>query len=106
MAFPEDNLYKKKKILRKKLLLWATLLLIIFLLGINSIIPIIHQKKQIASLKKEIEETNQKNEALMKEIKVLKTDPTRIEDLARQIGMMRPGEKKVKFIPIPKQEDK
>ncbi|MFH1563418.1 MAG: septum formation initiator family protein [Nitrospirota bacterium] len=99
MAFPEDNLRKKKKVLRKKLLLWTTVLLIIFLLGINSIIPIIHQKRQIASLEKEIEETNQKNKILMDEIKALKTDPTRIEDLARQAGMRRHGEKEVKFIP-------
>ncbi len=106
MAFPEDNLRKRKKVLRKKLLLWTTISLIIILLGINSIIPIIHQKRQIASLTKEIEEINQKNKVLMEEIKALKTDPTRIEDQARQIGMMRPGEKKVKFIPTPKGENK
>lgn len=59
MSFPEDNLRKKKKVLRKKLLLWTTVSLIIFLLGINSIVPIIHQRSQIASLEKEIKEINQ-----------------------------------------------
>ncbi len=99
MAFSEDNLRKKKNVKQKKLLVWTASLLILFIFGMNNIILILHQKKQISSLTQEIKETKQKNEILLKEITALKTDPSRIEDLARQIGMMRQGEKKVKFVP-------
>jgi cell division protein FtsL len=99
MVFSEDNFRKKKKTQRKKILVWTIFLLIILIFGINSVITIIHQRKQISTLQEGIEEVRQRNNALIKEIKALKTDPSRIEDLARQIGMMRPGEKKVKFVP-------
>jgi cell division protein FtsL len=99
MIFGEDTLRRKKKTFRKKILVWSIFLLIILIFGINSIITIFHQQRQISALKESIEEVKQKNNALIKEIKALKTDPSRIEDLARQIGMMRPGEKKIKFVP-------
>lgn len=98
MVFVEDNLRKKKKVQRKKILGFMMFLLILLIFGMNSVILILHQKKQISTLTQEIEETNQKNETLTKEIKALKTNPSYIENLARQIGMMRQGEKKVKFV--------
>lgn len=94
----EDNLRKKKKIRRRRLLKGIVFLLVVFLCGINSIITISQQKKQILDLEQGIEKIKQENDELMKEIKRLKTDPSLIEYLARQIGMMRPGEKKVRFM--------
>lgn len=98
MVFAEDNLRKKKKGQRKKILGLMVFLLILLIFGMNSIISILHQKKQISTLTQRIKEVEQKNETLTKEAKALKTNPSYIEDLARQIGMMRQGEKKVKFV--------
>lgn len=99
MAFSDDKFRKKKKPQRKKLLISILGLVIIFIFLVNGIIPILRQKTQIASLKQEIEKLKQENKSLMAEIKELKTNPSRIEDLARQMGMIRKGEKKVKFVP-------
>jgi len=98
MKFTENSFRKKKKPSRKKIVVGIGLLVIISILGINSVITISHQRRQISFLKREIEKKNQKNKALLEEIKVLKTNPSYIEDVARGMGMMRQGEKKVKFI--------
>jgi len=98
MVFSGDNLRKKKKGQRKKILLGIIFLLVLFTFGMDRIITIIHQKRQISILKQRIEEVKQKNETLRKEIAALKTNPSRIEGEARQMGMTRPGEKKVKFV--------
>lgn len=99
MVLGEDTLRRKKKTYKKRILVGSIFLLFILIFGINSIITIIHQQRQIWALKEGIEEIKQKNNALIKEIKALKIEPSRIEEIARQIGMMRPGEKKVKFVP-------
>ncbi|MEW6096707.1 MAG: septum formation initiator family protein [bacterium] len=107
MVFLEDTRRKKKKVKRKRLLfVGIVFLVIIFIFGVKSIITILHQKRQIATLTQGIEKIKQENEALRKERKALKTDPSRIENLARQIGMMRHGEKKVKFVPQKQEEEK
>jgi len=106
MKFTEDSFRKKKKHSRKKVVVGMGLLVIISLLGINSLITIFHQKRQISSLKQEIERITQKNNTLVKEITALKTNPSHIENVARQMGMMRQGEKKVKFVPKEKVESR
>lgn len=99
MKFEVDTFHKKKKFSLKKAVVNIGFLVIIFILGVKSLITIFHQGRQISSLKQEIERITQKNNTLKEEIKALKTNPTQIENVAREMGMMRPGEKKVKFVP-------
>ncbi|MEW6609857.1 MAG: septum formation initiator family protein [bacterium] len=95
---------KKKKTRQKKLLVLTIIFIILFIGGMKNILTIFHQKRQVSTLTRQIREIEEKNKALDKEKTALKNDSTRIEDLARQMGMMRQGEKKVKF--VPKEEEK
>ncbi len=84
---------------RKKMLLIAAgsllgiYLLASFILGEMGLIKYFRMKAQHDSLQREIASLRQDNAKLLQEVHALKTDPDRVEQIARdKLGLARPGE--------------
>ena len=61
--------------------------------GQNGILALRHQRKELETLQLKIQQLQQENEQMERQIKALRSDPQAIERLAReQMRMARPGE--------------
>ncbi len=84
---------RKKKLLIAAGALLASYLLISFIIGEMGLIKYYRMKAQYDSLMKEISLLRQDNAKLLGDVHALKTDPDRVEQIARdKLGLARPGE--------------
>ncbi len=84
---------RKKKLLIAGCVLLGIYLLISFIVGEMGFIKYYRMKAQYDSLKNEITSLRQDNAKLLGEVRALKTDPDRVEQIARdKLGLARPGE--------------
>ncbi|MFH1860955.1 MAG: septum formation initiator family protein [bacterium] len=77
----------------------AAFIFFVFIFGKSGFITLVRMNSQIATLNKEIKLKDQQIIQLKDEIKALRSDPVQIESQARKTGMMKDGEKIVKFVP-------
>ena len=83
----------RARALRSAVWVLAGLLLFNLIFGEMGIIAGLRQRHTMALLRREVAEHRQTTGALMDEVRALKTDPFRIESIARdQLGLARPGE--------------
>jgi cell division protein FtsB len=83
----------RARALRSAVWVLAGLLLFNLIFGEMGIIAGLRQRHTMAQLRREVAEHRQTTDALMDEVRALKTDPFRIESIARdQLGLARPGE--------------
>ena len=82
--------------LRPRLKLAVVLLLALVVasvVGNRGLVRVYHMHQTRASLVREITELRASNAALAEEVRVLRTDPGRIEAIAREeLGLVKPGE--------------
>lgn len=84
---------RKKKLLIIAGALLAVYLLVSFVIGEMGLVKYYRMKEQHDSLTKEISSLRQDNAKLLEEVHALKTDPDRMEQIARdKLGLARPGE--------------
>lgn len=84
---------RRKKILIAAGALLAVYLLASFILGEMGLVKYYRMKAQYQALNEDIAELKQDNAKLLKEVRLLKTDPACIERIARdKLGLARPGE--------------
>lgn len=78
-------------------------LLLSFIVSDMGIFTFIDLHRMRGELQREIAELQQKNGALMEQVRALRSDPVYIEALAReQLGMVRPGEQVFRLVPSQK----
>jgi len=83
----------RARAVRSAVWLLAGLLLFNLIFGEMGLIAGLRQRHTMARLRREVAEHRQSTDALMNEVRALKTDPFRIESIARdQLGLARPGE--------------
>jgi cell division protein FtsL len=83
------------------LLLLALLVHDVF--GTHGYLAMRHTRQEIQRVKTNLDQLNQENGQLEEEVKELKTDPHKIEKIARdELGLARPGEVIIK-VPQPQQ---
>jgi cell division protein FtsB len=84
---------RKKKVLIAAGILLGIYLLVSFIFGEMGLIKYYRMKTQFNSLTKEISSLKQDNAKLLRDVHALKTDPDRMEQIARdKLGLARPGE--------------
>lgn len=73
--------------------------ILVFLFGNRNFRAVIILGERIERLKKDIEKLNENNVRLEDELRQIKENPEYFENLARKkLGMIKPGEKKYKFV--------
>ena len=78
------------------------LLLLQDVLGTHGVLAMRHSMKRSAEIQRQIQQLNQENQTLQKQVQSLKTDPAAIERIAREdMGLARPGEYIFKIQPKP-----
>jgi len=83
----------KKKVVVAAGILLGSYLLVSFIFGEMGLVKYYRMKTQFNSLKKEISSLEQDNSKLLRDVHALKTDPDRMEQIARdKLGLARPGE--------------
>ncbi len=88
----------KKKGLYFLILFFLLILVLTFFFGNNGIVEILHSRKKIENLKKNIELLKAKKAGLQKEIDELKRNPLVLEKRAREkLWLMKKNEKVVIF---------
>jgi cell division protein FtsB len=60
--------------------------------GTHGFLALRQEKKEVESLRQQIQQLQHENEQLDKRIKALQSDPKAIEGLAREMNLVRPGE--------------
>lgn len=71
----------------------VALLLISGVFGAHGVLAMRRSQKQAADIQKQIDTLNQANQRLQDKIKSLKSDPSAVEHIARELmGLARPGE--------------
>jgi len=89
--FEKGTLYRNGILV---LLLASIALIVHNIFGQNGYLALRRQQKQLQILQQEIQQLQQDNDDLAKQIKALKSDPAAIERLAReQMHLVKPGEK-------------
>jgi cell division protein FtsB len=84
---------RKKKVVIVAGILLGSYLLVSFIFGEMGLVKYYRMKAQYNSLTKEISSLEQDNAKLLREVHALKTDPDRMEQIARdKLGLARPGE--------------
>ncbi len=74
-------------------ILLGSYLLVSFIFGEMGLVKYYRMKTQFNSLRKEISSLEQDNAKLLRDVHALKTDPDRMEQIARdKLGLARPGE--------------
>ena len=69
-------------------------------MGNRSLIRLYQMHRDRATLEREIEQLTAANAALAEEVRVLRTDPARVEAIAREeLGLVKPGELVYEFRP-------
>ena len=83
----------RARALRAAVWVLAGLLLFNLLFGEMGVVAGLRQRHTAARLRREVAELQATTDALKAEVRALKTDPFRIEAIAReQLGLARPGE--------------
>jgi cell division protein FtsB len=75
--------------------LWALaigLLVIHDIFGAHGVLAMRRTQKEAAQIRLEIQRLDDENRKLQDRVKALKTDPSAIEGIARDMGLARPGE--------------
>jgi len=70
----------------------AALLVIEALVGNRGVLAMRRAARQQEALAASLGQTRSENERLREEIRRVKDDPSRLEELARELGLIRPGE--------------
>ena len=70
----------------------AALLVIEALVGNRGVLAMRRATRQQEALAASLDRTRAENERLREEIRRVKDDPARLEELARELGLIRPGE--------------
>ena len=84
---------RRKKLLLAAGVLFAVYLLASFILGEMGLVKYYRMKAQYTALTEETARLKQDNAKLIRDVHALKTDPARIERIARdKLGLARPGE--------------
>jgi cell division protein FtsB len=84
---------RKKKVVIAAGILLGSYLLVSFIFGEMGLVKYYRMKTQFSSLRKEISSLEQDNAKLLRDVHALKTDPDRMEQIARdKLGLARPGE--------------
>ena len=84
---------RKKKVVIAAGVLLGIYLLASFIFGEMGLVKYYRMQAQFNSLKKEISSLKQDNAKLLGDVHALKTDPDRLEQIARdKLGLARPGE--------------
>ncbi len=87
---------------RSVLLLFCGALTLLSLFGKRSLVEIYRLTRLSEELRQEITRLQTSNAALSRDILSLRSDPTRVEEIARHdLGMVRPGEIVYEFAPSP-----
>jgi cell division protein FtsB len=92
---------RSKKLKRYCIFIILICLFGFMLFGKDGIVTYISLLCKVKALEKEIEKIKTENLTLIERITKLKSDPAYIEKLARKLGMKKPQEKIIKFIPPP-----
>ncbi len=86
----------ERSVLRRHLRLVVVLLLVLVVasvVGKRSVIRLYQMHQDKVALEREIERLSTANAALAEEVRQFRTDPTKIESIAREeLGLVKPGE--------------
>ena len=89
----------KKRIHKKILILIVIIGGLIFLFANKNFQTLLNLNKEITRLRQRIAGLEEENRRLKEELEAVKNDPEYIESLARrELGLIKPGETKYKFI--------
>ena len=74
-------------------ILFLLALVVASVVGNRSLLRLYHMHRERAALEREIEQLTAANAALAEEVRTLRTDPARVEAIAREeLGLVKPGE--------------
>jgi len=91
LRFEKATLYRNGIL---ALLLASIALIVHNIFGQNGFLALRRQQKQLHTLQHQIQQLNEENEQLEKQIQALKSDPAAVERLAReQMHLVKPSEK-------------
>jgi cell division protein FtsL len=72
-------------------------------MGNRGLVRLVQMHRTRAALQQEIDQLATANAALAEEVRALRTDPGRIEAIAREeLGLVKPGERIYEFRPAPR----
>ena len=75
-------------------------LIVASVMGNRSLLKIYQMHRNRAALEREIDQLTATNASLAAEVRILRTDPARVEAIAREeLGLVRPGELVYEFRP-------
>lgn len=81
-------------------ILFLLALVVASVMGNRSLIRLYQMHRDRTALEREIEQLTVANASLAEEVRTLRTDPTRIEAIAREeLGLVKPGELVYEFRP-------
>jgi cell division protein FtsB len=87
----EDQRFLRRPL--RIILILLAILLATSLLGERGLIGLIQMQRTRAGLARDVERLTETNAALANEVRALRTDPGRIEAIAREeLGLVKPGE--------------
>jgi len=96
---------RQKRVHKKILILIAISGVLLFLFANKNFQALLMLKREIAQLRERIEGLKQANKELEEELEAVKNDPEYFESQARkELGLIKPGERKYKFIESPEEE--
>ncbi len=96
----EDQRFLRRPL--RILLIVLGILLAASLLGERGLIGLIQMRQTRAALAREVERLTATNAALADEVRALRTDPGRLEAIAREeLGLVKPGELVYEFRVVP-----
>ncbi len=91
LAFPGDRSFLRRHLRLVVVLLLA--LVVASVVGKRSVIRLYQMHQDKVALEREIERLATANAALAEEVRQFRTDPTKIESIAREeLGLVKPGE--------------
>ena len=75
-------------------------LILASVMGNRSVLRIYQMHRDRAALEREVDQLTATNAALAEEVRILRTDPARVEAIAREdLGLVKPGELVYEFRP-------
>ncbi len=99
---PQSFGRKRPSLLRhlRLAILFLLALVVASVMGNRSLIRLYQMHRDRATLEREIEQLTAANAALAEEVRILRTDPARVEAIAREeLGLVKPGEMVYEFRP-------
>jgi cell division protein FtsL len=87
-------------------ILFLLALAVASVLGNRSLLRLYQMHRDRAAIEREIEQLTAANATLAEEVRLLRTDPARVEAIAREeLGLVKPGEIVYEFRPAPPPSD-